>query len=385
MPQFSLSTDSWDLHRRAEKDRQRHNEKVKEVIKKNLGDIISQQDIITAENGKIVKIPVRGLELPRIRFDNDERERVGQGGGGTQPGDVLGRAPQEGQGTGREAGQEPGVDFYEAELTLEELTNLVFEDLHLPNLEEKGIKQITSEHADFNSISKRGIASNLDRKRTLMEAYKRNAREGTPGWTVKNEDRRYKTWEMVTEPQRNAVIFAMRDVSGSMGEFEAYICRSFYFWMLRFLRKKYANAEIVFITCHTEAKEVTENAFFSLGDSGGTKMSEAYKLAMRIIDKRYNPREWNIYPFLFSDGYNWGDSECVELVKKMVEISNLVGYGEIANDIWSQSPHFAPLGEAYREAFASDKRVCLVKINNKEDVWPALKKFFSKHPELQGI
>ena len=385
MPQFSLSTDSWDLHRRAEKDRQRHNEKVKEVIKKNLGDIISQQDIITADNGKIVKIPVRGLELPRIRFDNDERERVGQGGGGTKPGDVLGRAPQEGQGTGREAGQEPGVDFYEAELTLEELTNLVFEDLHLPNLEDKGIQQIVSEHADFNSISKRGIASNLDRKRTLMEAYKRNAREGTPGWNVKNEDRRYKTWEMVTEPQRNAVIFAMRDVSGSMGEFEAYICRSFYFWMLRFLRKKYANAEIVFITCHTEAKEVTENAFFSLGDSGGTKMSEAYKLAMRIIEKRYNPREWNIYPFLFSDGYNWGDSECVDLVKKMVEISNLVGYGEIANDIWSQSPHFAPLGQAYQEAFAADKRVCLVKINNKEDVWPALKKFFSKHPELQAI
>jgi sporulation protein YhbH len=385
MPQFSLSTDSWDLHRRAERDRQRHNDKVKEVIKKNLGDIISQQDIITAENGKIVKIPVRGLELPRIRFDNEERERVGQGNGGTKPGDILGRAPQQGQGTGKEAGQEPGVDFYEAELTLEELTALVFEDLHLPNLEEKGIKQILSEHAEFNSISKRGITSNLDRKRTLLEAYKRNAREGKPGWQVRNEDRRYKTWEIVTEPQRNAVIFAMRDVSGSMGEFEAYVCRSFYFWMLRFLRKKYANAEIVFITCHTEAKEVDEHSFFGLGDSGGTKMSEAYKLAMKIIDKRYNPREWNIYPFLFSDGYNWGDAECVELVKQMVEICNQIGYGEIANDIWSQSPHFAPLGQAYQEAFADDKRVCLVKINSKEDVWPALKKFFSKHPELQTI
>ena len=383
MPQFSLSTDTWDLHRRAEKDRQRHNEKVKEVIKQNLGDIISQQDIITADNGKIVKIPVRGLELPRIRFDNGERERIGQGNGGTKPGDILGRAPQEGEGTGREAGQEPGVDFYEAELTLEELTALVFEDLHLPNLEERGIKQIMSEHTDFNQITKRGITSNLDRKRTLLEAYKRNAREGKPGWTVRNEDRRYKSWEVTTEPQRNAVIFAMRDVSGSMGEFEAYICRSFYFWMLRFLRKKYSSAEIVFITCHTEAKEVTENQFFSLGDSGGTKMSEAYKLAMRIIDKRYNPREWNIYPFLFSDGYNWGDAECVSLMKKMVEICNQIGYGEIANDIWSQSPHFAPLGQAYQEAFAEEPRVCLVKINNKEDVWPALQRFFSKHPELQ--
>ena len=53
MPMFSLSADSWDLHRRADRDWQRHNEKVKEIIKKNLGDIISQQDIITAENGKI--------------------------------------------------------------------------------------------------------------------------------------------------------------------------------------------------------------------------------------------------------------------------------------------------------------------------------------------
>ena len=384
MPEFSLSTDNWDLHRRAERDRQRHNDKVKEVIRKNLGDIISQQDIITADQGKIVKIPVRGLELPRIRFDNDERERVGQGGGGSQPGDVIGRAPTEGEGAGgKEAGQEAGVDFYEAELTLEELTALVFEDLHLPNLEDRGVKQIMSEHADFNSISKRGITSNLDRKRTLLEAYKRNARAGTPGWEVRNEDRRYKTWEVVTEPQRNAVIFAMRDVSGSMGEFEAYICRSFYFWMLRFLRKKYSSAEIVFITCHTDAKEVDEQSFFSLGDSGGTKMSEAYKLAMRIIDKRYNPREWNIYPFLFSDGYNWGDQECVELMKKMVSICNLVGYGEIANDVWNQSPAFAPLGQAYEEAFKTESRVCLVKINNKEEVWPALKKFFSKYPELQ--
>ncbi|MGI4791691.1 MAG: DUF444 family protein, partial [Janthinobacterium lividum] len=63
-PMYSLSTDSWDLHRRADRDRARHNEKIKEVIKQNLGDIISQQDIITADRGKIVKVPVRGLELP---------------------------------------------------------------------------------------------------------------------------------------------------------------------------------------------------------------------------------------------------------------------------------------------------------------------------------
>lgn len=386
MPNFSLSDDAWDLHRRAERDRQRHNEKVKEVIRKNLGGIISQQDIITADQGKIVKIPIRGLELPRLRFDDGDRERVGQGPGNTKPGDILGRAPSSGQGVGggKQAGQEPGVDFYEAELTLEELTDLVFEDLHLPNLEERGVKQVPADVIDFNTVSRKGLRGNLDRKRTLLEAYKRNAKLGKPSWKIREEDLRFKNWEITTQPQRNAVIFAMRDVSGSMGEFEAYICRSFYFWMLRFLRRKYASAEIVFITCHTEAKEVDEHAFFTLGDSGGTRMSEAYKLAQQIIDQRYNPREWNIYPFLFTDGYNWGDQECVEEIRKMVAICNLVGYGEIASDVWNQSTSFAPLGQAIQEAFANEPRVCTVKINSKEDVWPALKKFFRKYPEVQS-
>jgi hypothetical protein len=383
MSNFSLSTDAWDLHRRADRDRARHNDKVKEAIRENLGEIVSQQDIITADNGKIVKVPIRGLELPRFRFDNGSRERIGQGQGGTKPGDVIARGPaQPGQGAGKQAGQEPGVDFYEAELTLDEITQMVFEDLHLPNLKEKGIKQVVSEHAEFNTITRRGLAGNLDRKRTLLEAYKRNARAGNPGWEVRKEDERFKNWEVVTEKRRNAVIFAMRDVSGSMGEFEAYICRSFYFWMLRFLRTKYDSAEIVFITCHTDAQEVDEPSFFGLGDSGGTRMSAAYKLTLEIIDKRYNAREWNIYPFLFSDGYNWGDAECVDLVRTLADISNLVGYGEIANDLWSPQTGFAPLGQAFEQAFAGDPRVVLVRINNKEEVWPALQRFFSKEPEL---
>lgn len=387
---YSLSNDAWDLHRRADRDRTRHNEKIREVIKQNLGDIISQQDIITADQGKIVKVPVRGLELPRFRFDPNDREHVGQGAGGTKPGDVIARAPskdgKDGQGVGKQAGNEPGVDYYEAEFTVGEIAAMVFEDLHLPNLEDKGVKQILSEHAEFNTITRRGIASNLDRKRTLLEAYRRNSREGNQDlWQVREQDKRFKNYEIVTEPQRNAVVFAMRDVSGSMGEFEAYICRSFYFWMVQFLKTKYTNTEIVFITCHTEAKEVDEHRFFSLGDSGGTRMSSAYALALNIIEKRYNPREWNIYPFLFSDGYNWGDQECVELVKKLLAISNLIGYGEIGSDGWQSSFGFAPLGQAYEEAFKENKDVVLVKINDKEDVWPALKKFFSKrHPDVKN-
>jgi len=254
------------------------------------------------------------------------------------------------------------------------------------SFEDKGVKQILSDQAVFNTISKRGIAANLDRKRTLLEAYRRNSRQGNANkWEVRDEDKRFKNYELVTEPQRNAVVFAMRDISGSMGEFEAYIARSFYFWMVQFLKTKYTNTEIVFVTCHTEAKEVTETQFFSVGDSGGTRMSSAYSLALDIIDKRYNPREWNIYPFLFSDGYNWGDQECVDLVKRMVSMCNLIGYGEIGSDGWQSSFGFAPLGQAYEEAFSDEERVVLVKINQKDDVWPALKRFFSnRHPDVKN-
>jgi sporulation protein YhbH len=383
---FALSNDPWDLHHRGERDRERHNEKIREVIKQNLSDIISQQDIITADQGKLIKIPVRGLELPHIRFDPYSRERIGQGPGGTKPGDVIGRAPQgdSDDAVGKQAGSEPGVDYYEAEFTLDELANLVFEDLHLPNLLDKGSKQIISESAQFNTITRRGLASNLDRRRTLLEAYRRNARQGNPNaWEIRNEDRRFRNYEIITEPQRNAVVIAMRDISGSMGEFEAYICRSFYFWMVQFLKTKYANTEIVFITCHTEAKEVDEHDFFAAGDSGGTRMSSAYALAVDVIQKRYNPREWNIYPFLFSDGYNWGDQECVDLVKTMLEQVNLIGYGEINSEGWQTGEGFAPLGKAYEEAFKGNPQVVLVKINDRSDVWPALKTFFAKrHPEV---
>ena len=73
-----------------------------------------------------------------------------------------------------------------------------------------------------------------------------------------------------------------------MGEFEKYIARSFYFWMVRFLRTKYNNVQIVFISHHTEAKEVTEEEFFHKGESGGTQVSSAYELALQIIQERYN-------------------------------------------------------------------------------------------------
>ena len=113
------------------------------------------------------------------------------------------------------------------------------------------------------------------------------------------------------------------------------------------------------------------------------------ELALGLIQQRYAPSDWNIYPFLFSDGYNWGDQECVDLVRRFLGVSNLVGYGEIANyGYWSgQSAGteavWAPLGRAYAEAFGQERRFVMVRVSAKDDVWPALRQFMGRrHEEL---
>src|SRR5207245_541705 len=191
-----------------------------------------------------------------------------------------------------------------------------------PNLQEKRLQEIESETIRFTDVRKKGAMSNLDKRRTLMENLKRNAAKGNPRiGDFLPDDLRVKTWETKVEYRSNAVVIAMMDVSGSMGDFEKYIARSFYFWMVRFLRTKYSNVQIVFISHHTEAREVTEEEFFHKGESGGTQVSSAYELALQIIQERYKPEDWNIYPFHFSDGDNlpWDNDRCVQLVHKLME------------------------------------------------------------------
>jgi sporulation protein YhbH len=379
---ISLSMQDWSLHRKGPKDQARHQEKVREVIKGNLGEIISNESIITSDGDKIVKVPIRTLEEYEFRYDPFKRDGVGQGQGGSQPGDVLGRLPGQEPGKGRQAGNEPGVDYYEAEFTIDELAEMVFADLGLPNLKEKGQREIPSEKVIYNDVRRNGILPNLDKKRTVTQAIKRSVLQGQHGklaaGSIKRDDMRYRSWNETTEMQHNAVVIAMRDVSGSMGDFEKYISRSFYFWMVRFLRTKYANVEIVFITHHTEAKEVDEQTFFNLGESGGTRVSSAYQLCLNLIEQRFNPSLWNIYPFHFSDGDNWGSEDnrlCIDLVKRIVTHANLFGYGEIKEEAysrWATSTLMSAFAEITAPEFVG------ITIRSKEDVYPALKRFFAK-------
>ncbi|MEI7556072.1 sporulation protein YhbH [Candidatus Chlorohelix sp.] len=374
---FSITKQDWSLHRKGPIDQTRHKEKIKEAIKKNLSDIVSEENIILSDGKKTIKVPIRSLDEYRFRYDHNQSKGVGQGNGNSKIGDIIGQEQGDGPGKGKEAGDQPGVDYYEAEVSIDELAELIFEDLGLPNLEEKKHQELESESVRFMDVRKVGVLANLDKKRTIMENIKRNAMAGDARFKdVKNEDLRFKTWDKEVKLQSNAIVIAMMDVSGSMGDFEKYIARSFYFWMVRFLRTKYNNVNIIFISHHTEAKEVTEEEFFNKGESGGTQVSSAYELALSIIHERFNPQEWNIYPFHFSDGGNlpWDNDRCVDLVLKFIDICNIFGYGEIRESHYSL---MSTLMSAYSRI--DNKKFVGVTIADKAEVYPALRRFFSEN------
>ena len=381
---LSLSQQDWSLHRKGPMDQARHNQKVKEAIKGNLGGIVGQESIITSDGKRIMKIPLRSLELPKFRFDDGKRNHSGQGNGDSHVGDVIGQDGQAAQpGRGSQPGEIPGIDYYEAEISVDELAEMVFEDLGLPYLKPKSHQEIISEELRFDEIRRKGVMSNLDKRRTVLENLRRNAVNGDPHLrSISNDDLRFRTWERRPRPESSAVVIAMRDVSGSMGEFEKYISRSFYFWMVRFLRTKYETVQIVFITHHTDAKEVDEEAFFNLGESGGTKVSSAYQLAAEIVNERYDPSQWNIYPFHFSDGDNWGEMDnqrCLELVRGLLEKSAAFGYGEIQEGGRRSNSTLMNAFEAVQ-----DERFIRVTIASKDEVYPALRTFFAPRDLLTG-
>ena len=155
---LSLAQNDWSLHRKGPMDQARHNQKVKEAIKENLGRIISEEAIITSDGKRIVKIPLRSLDLPRFRFDDGKRQHTGQGSGQSKVGDVLGQDGQTVQpGKGPGAGEIPGVDYYEADVTVDELAALVFEDLGLPYLKPKSHQEIISNEVRFDEIRRKGV------------------------------------------------------------------------------------------------------------------------------------------------------------------------------------------------------------------------------------
>lgn len=373
-------------------DRQRHREKLREAIRDNIADIISEESIIGRDKDRIIKVPIRGIKEYRFVY-GDNQAQVGEGEGETEPGQVVGKARRDGEGSGR-AGDQPGIDFYETDVTLEELIEIMFEDLELPDLERKILREVLSDRiAKRKGYRRAGVRVHLDRRRTARARVRRMVATGGPRpvradlpetatdedeerFPFRREDLTYKRLTEDTREESNAVVICVMDTSGSMDSMKKYLARSFFFLLFQFVSTKYQNVELVFIGHHTQAREVTEEEFFHKGESGGTLISSGYNKALEIIYDRYHPTLWNVYAFHCSDGDNFDSDNAAALkaAKELCEVCNLFGYGEIK-----------PLGSHYYESSMLDMFRRLeadnfqsVLIERKEDIWPSFRAFLSR-------
>ncbi len=375
----------WDLSSRGKKDAERHHDKIDDAIRKNVKDVIAEESIITQKRGKKVRIPVKGLKDYRFVYGSNKKKKgkgdgegegggegVGQGKG--KPGDVIGRRPKPGdgkQGKGK-PGNKPGEDYIEAEVDIDYLIQVMFEDLGLPWIEEKTkASQLVPSGWKFETISKVGILPRIHKKRTMLEAIKRNQlfaseiSEATgrsiddslqaltqakgdinkaieliktnkldttidPYIVLEDEDMRYKQIEEDYELHSNAVVIAMMDTSGSMTPDKKYLCRSLLFWLVEFLKKVYDHVEIKFITHTTDAKIVDEETFFHKGESGGTYCWSAIDKAIHLIDTEFPVNEWNVYCVYVSDGDDFKPDKTITYIEELLKRNiNMFSYNEV--------------------------------------------------------
>lgn len=370
---------------RSAKDRMRHRQKVKNSIRDNIADILSEESIIGRDKNRVIKIPIRSIKEYRFIY-GENTPGVAQGNGKQKPGDVVGQ-PDPGQpSVGQGGGDQPGVDAFETDVTLEELINIMFDDLELPDLEKKSLRQVMSDDArKRKGIRRAGIKPRLSKKSTARERIRRmfaarGARkeefDEDKRFPFHTDDLRYYHVAPTIREVSNAVVICIMDTSGSMGTVKKYLARSFYFLLYQFVRQKYINVEVVFIAHHTEAREVTEEEFFHKVESGGTYISSGYKKALQVIEERYHPSLWNVYAFHCSDGDNfYSDNErAVEAANSLCSVCNLFGYGEIK-----------PTGSAYYSGSMLDvftqidaENFHMITIEKKEDLWPGFKAFLTK-------
>lgn len=255
------------------------------------------------------------------------------------------------------------------------------QELELPNIVPKGQDAIRSRKDKYTTVSRTGPDSLRHFKRTYKEALKRQIASGQynpdrPMIVPSREDERYRSWRSVFDPQANAAILYIMDVSGSMTDEQKEIVRTEAFWIDTWLKSQYDGIERRYIVHDAVAHEVDEETFYRVRESGGTRISSAFKKTQQIIERDFPVADWNIYCFQFSDGDNWGEDnrECLKyLTEKILPVCNLFCYGQV------ESPYGSgDFIKELRRISGAFENLVLSEIENKDAIYNSIKTFLGK-------
>lgn len=357
-----------------EQDHSRFRQIVRGKVKQNLKQYMSNGELLGRRGKKIVSIPIPEIELPYFRFGGRSKG-VSQGDG--EVGTPIGR---DDNGTGSDKpGDQPGAHILEVELTLEELAQILGEELELPRIQPKSKNNVEGNITRYTGMRRVGPEGLRYFKRTYREALKRQLASGTydyhnPTIIPIRDDKRYRSWREYPRPDSNAAVIYMMDVSGSMTDLKKELVRLTAFWIDTWIQSQYRNVTTRYIVHDAVAYEVDSQTFFSLKESGGTRISSAYSMCDKLIRKDFDPQAWNLYAFHFSDGENFDeedDQRCLELLEQhLLPDLNLFCYGQVRSSY----------GHQFIDNLRNieDEKLSSATINNDEEIYSAIKSFLGK-------
>ena len=416
-------------------NRQRFLRRARVQIKEAVNKSIRDRSVKDLDSGEKITIPSKSTAEPRFRLnpDSGERDYVVPGNKEFGVGDKIKKPPKQGgKGGGKDAADSgESEDQFQFTLTQDEFLDIFFEDLELPNLVKRSLKEMKSTAWRRAGISVVGSPTNLNLVRTMRNAHGRRLALKRPSNREMNElkerlfaleriaspdeaeiaekkallvkleemearrrwapfidplDVRYNAFAPTPVPTTAAVMFCLMDVSGSMGEREKDLAKRFYMLLYLFLKRRYERVDVVFIRHTHHAEEVDEETFFYSRQSGGTVVSTALEKMLEIQRERYAAAEWNIYVAQASDGYTQsGDAKrCVEMLNEdVMPISQYYAYIEILDEreleVFSDKDSGAELWRAYRTFAPKWKHFAQTRIAKPSDIFPVFRELFAKN------
>jgi uncharacterized sporulation protein YeaH/YhbH (DUF444 family) len=290
---------------------------------------------------KVVVVPTT-VEEKFIHDPNFSESEEGDGSGGSgdgQEGDVIGEQPVHDPESGGGAGPGEGEEGpHEMESNAYDLGKILTEQFELPNLKDKGKKRSLTRYTYDLTDKNKGFGQILDKKATLREIVETNISLGNlpdpsvidpTKFLISPTDKVYRVLSKEKDYESQAIIFFLRDYSGSMqGKVTELVVAQhvlIYSWLLY----QYARqVETRFILHDTAAKEVEDfYTYYNSRVAGGTKVVSAFRLVNDIVRDENLVKDYNIYVFHGTDGDDWDTEgkETIPEIKKMLDYVNRVG------------------------------------------------------------
>jgi len=326
-----------------ERDRRREEDGFKRKIR--IGKIVKPG---SGGKDKIIVVPTTVEEkFVHDEIHPDQEQGEGESTGGTgegEEGDIIGEQPvrpeegegENGEGDGEGPGEGKGGE-HELESNAYELGKVLSQDFQLPNLKDKGKKRTLSRYIYDLTDKNRGAGQILDKKATLKKIVETNITLGnipdandidTSRFLISPQDLIYRILSREKDFESQALVFFLRDYSGSMGGkvTQAVVSQHvmLYSWLLYQYEKQ---VETRFILHDTQAKEVDDfYKYYSYRVAGGTNVFAAFKMVNDIVERESLARDYNIYVFHGTDGDDWdkdGKQTIAEIEKMLSYVSRI--------------------------------------------------------------